>query len=100
MDLGGIARVGAIAARAAVKDRRPPSGGEGVPALVLDGEHEALGLIGQSEPAPSFFVFFYIRVTSRASLKRCLAMERFCGFRWLSLSVSLHFRQRERFLRG
>jgi hypothetical protein len=39
MDLGGIARFGAIAARAAVKDRRPPEGGGGVPALVLDGEH-------------------------------------------------------------
>jgi len=39
MVLGGIARVGPITARAAVKDRRPPPGGEGVLALVLDGEH-------------------------------------------------------------
>jgi hypothetical protein len=42
MILGGIARLGNIAARAAVKDRRPPPGGEGVFALVLDGEHGAI----------------------------------------------------------
>jgi hypothetical protein len=42
MDLGGIASFGAIAAGAAVKDRRPPHGGEGIRALVLDGEHEAI----------------------------------------------------------
>jgi hypothetical protein len=40
--LGGIARFGAIAARAAVKDQGPPSGGEGVLTLVLDGEHGAI----------------------------------------------------------
>ena len=28
------------------------AGGECVPALVLDGEHGVLGLIGQSKPAP------------------------------------------------
>jgi hypothetical protein len=38
MILGGIARIGLIAAPAAVKDRRPPRGGEGVLTLVLDGE--------------------------------------------------------------
>jgi hypothetical protein len=38
--LGGIARIGPIAAPAAVKDRRPPSGGEGVLTLVLDGEDD------------------------------------------------------------
>jgi hypothetical protein len=42
MILGGIARLGSIAARAAVKDRRPPHGGEGVLTLVLDGEHGAI----------------------------------------------------------
>jgi len=42
MFLGGIALKRAIAARAAVKDRRPPQGGEGVSALVLDGEHDAI----------------------------------------------------------
>ena len=42
MFLGGIARVGPITARAAVKDRRPPRGGEGVLALVLDGEHDVI----------------------------------------------------------
>jgi hypothetical protein len=40
---GGIARAGAITARAAVKDRRPPNGGEGVPTLVLDREHGVIG---------------------------------------------------------
>ena len=30
------------------------AGGECVPALVLDGEHGVLGLIGQSKPAPLF----------------------------------------------
>jgi hypothetical protein len=37
---GGIARSGPIAAPAAVKDRRPPPGGEGVLTLVLDGEDD------------------------------------------------------------
>jgi hypothetical protein len=40
MFLGGIARIGLIAVPAAVKDRRPPYGGECVPALVLDGEDQ------------------------------------------------------------
>jgi len=40
--LGGIARIGLIAAPAAVKDRRPPAGGEGVVALVLDCEDGAI----------------------------------------------------------
>jgi hypothetical protein len=40
---GGIARGGVITARTAVKDRRPPNGGEGVLALVLDGEHDVIG---------------------------------------------------------
>jgi hypothetical protein len=42
MVLGGIARGGPITARAAVKDRRPALGGEGVLALVLDGEHDVI----------------------------------------------------------
>jgi hypothetical protein len=35
--------------------------GEGVPALVLDGEHDVLGLIGQSKPAPLSPIFLYSR---------------------------------------
>jgi len=40
--LGGIARLGSIAARAEVKDRKTAAGGEGVLVLVLDGEHGAI----------------------------------------------------------
>jgi len=40
--LGGIARACRITPRAAVKDRRPPPGGERVPAFVLDGEHDVI----------------------------------------------------------
>jgi hypothetical protein len=42
MVLGGIARFGNIATRAAVKDRRPPPAARASPALVLDGEHGAI----------------------------------------------------------
>ena len=35
MDLGGIARAGAIAARAAVKDRRPPQAARASPSSSL-----------------------------------------------------------------
>jgi hypothetical protein len=40
--LGGIARVPQITARAAVKYRRPPPGGDRVFAAVLDGEHDVI----------------------------------------------------------
>ena len=76
------------------------AGGECVFALVLDGEHGVLGLIGQSKPAPSFFLFFYIRTTSRASLERHLAMECSRGFRWLPSFVSPCCRHRQRFRSG
>src|SRR4051794_10881785 len=42
---GAIAHAKTIAARAAVKDRRPPPGGERVRALVLDCEHAVIGLL-------------------------------------------------------
>jgi hypothetical protein len=66
----------------------------------IDGEHDVLGLIGQSKPAPSFFLFFYIRTTSRASLERHLAMECSRGFRWLPSFVSPCCRHRQRFRSG
>jgi len=40
---GGMARGLRITSRAAVKDRRPPPGGERVLAFVLDGEHDVIG---------------------------------------------------------
>jgi hypothetical protein len=54
--LGGIARIGPIAAPAAVKDRRPPPGGEGVLTLVLDGEDDRDTLRHQRESRPSSLI--------------------------------------------
>jgi hypothetical protein len=54
--LGGIARIPGITARAAVKDRRPPQAARAFSALVLDGEHGVIGLIGQTNPPLLFFL--------------------------------------------
>jgi hypothetical protein len=53
---GGIARIGPIAAPAAVKDRRPPPGGEGVLTLVLDGEDDRDTLRRERESRPSSLI--------------------------------------------
>jgi len=63
--LGGIARHGSITARAAVKDRRPPQAAGAFAALVLDGEHGVIGLIGQANP-PSYSLLIAVQVPHSA----------------------------------
>jgi len=98
--LGRVCPSRVITTRAVVKDRRPPQAARASPALVLDREHDVVGLIGQSKPAPLFSFFFYSRATSPVSFAMSLAMERSRGFRWLPSSVNPRCRHRHRYLSG
>jgi len=53
MLLGGIARIPRNHVARSGQGSKTAAGGECVPALVLDGEHDVLGLIGKASP-PSF----------------------------------------------